>query len=109
MKGSSGRLFWIAKAVKVKRRKAKEQAMGRLSDSERKTITETIRSLVQKHTEAGVSSGSSAICHNCGHVSPLIGSVHYGRYRLCNDCALSYELAKAQGDVQNVEDFVLAE
>jgi len=83
--------------------------MGRLSDSERKGITEAIRSLVQKHAEAGVSSDSRAICHNCGHAKPLIGSVHYGRYRLCNDCALGYEVAKAQGDVQNVEDFVLAE
>jgi ABC-type phosphonate transport system ATPase subunit len=109
MRGSSGRLFWIANGVKAKRRKREEEAMGTLSDSERKRITETIRSMVQKHAEASVSSGSSAICHNCGHVRPLTGSVHYGRYRLCNDCALSYELAKAQGNVQNVEDFVLAE
>lgn len=83
--------------------------MRRLSESERKKITETIRSLVQKHAESGVSSGSRAICHNCGHAKPLIGSAHYGRYRLCNDCALNYELAKAQGDVQSIEDFVLAE
>jgi hypothetical protein len=83
--------------------------MGRLSESERKRITETVRSLVQKHAEAGVSSDSRVICHNCGHARPLIGSVYYGRYRLCNDCALSFELAKAQGDVENVEDFVLAE
>ena len=83
--------------------------MDRISDSERKRITEAIRSLVQKHAEVGVSSGSRAICHNCGHAKPLVDSVHYGRYRLCNDCALRYELAKAQGDVKNVEDFVLAE
>jgi ABC-type phosphonate transport system ATPase subunit len=83
--------------------------MGKLSDSERKRIIESIRSLVQKHTETGLSSDSRAICHNCGHAKPLTGSVHYGRYRLCNDCALSYELAKAQGDVKDVEDFVLAE
>jgi formate dehydrogenase maturation protein FdhE len=83
--------------------------MGKLSDSERKRIIESIRSLAQKDTGARVSSDNRAICHNCGHAKPLTGSVHYGRYRLCNDCALSYELAKAQGDVENVEDFVLAE
>jgi len=83
--------------------------MSKLSDSDRKRITERVRSLVQKHIQAGVSSDSRAICHNCGHAKPLIGSVHYGRYRLCNDCALCYELAKARGDVENVEDFVLAE
>lgn len=83
--------------------------MSKLSDSDRKRITERIRSLVQKHIQAGVSSDSRAICHNCGHTKPLIGSVHYGRYRLCNDCALQYELAKAGDDVQTIEDFVLAE
>jgi len=83
--------------------------MGRLSDSERERITGAVRGLVQKHTQYSVSLGTRAICHNCGHAKPLIGSVHYGRYRLCNDCALSYELAKAQGDVQDVEDFVQAE
>jgi hypothetical protein len=68
-----------------------------------------VRSLVQENIQAGVSSNTRAICHNCGHVKPLTGSVHYGRYSLCNDCALRYELAKAQGDVENVKDFVLAE
>jgi hypothetical protein len=83
--------------------------MGKISESERKTIIERIRSLAQEHAEAGVDTDKRAICHNCGHAKPLTGSVHYGRYRLCNDCALRYELAKAQGDVEKVEDFVLAE
>lgn len=83
--------------------------MDKLSDSERKKITERIRGLVQKNSEAGVSPDDMALCHNCGHTKPLVESVYYGRYRLCNDCALSYELAKAQGDVEDVEDFVLDE
>ena len=83
--------------------------MGRISDSKREKITETIHNLRQKRAEFGVSSSSLAICHNCGYARPLIDSVHYGRYRLCNDCALRYELAKAQGDVQKVEDFILDE
>ena len=32
----------------------------------------------------------------------------YDRCRLCNDCALRYELALAEGDVKTIEDFVLA-
>ena len=65
--------------------------------------------MVQKHIEAGVSPNSRAICHNCGYAMPLIGSVNYERYRLCNDYALHYELAKAEGSVKDVEDFVMSE
>lgn len=81
--------------------------MSKLSESERKAITERIRGLVRMHVESNMS--TRAICHNCGNAKPLAGAVHYGRYRLCNDCALRYELAKAKGDVQSIEDFVLAE
>lgn len=83
--------------------------MGKLSKSERKAITERIRGLVVKHLEAGVSTGSKVICHNCGYAKPLVGAVRYGRYRLCNDCALHYELAKAAGDVQAIEELILTD
>ena len=69
--------------------------MGKLSELERKAISERICGLELKHLQAGISTGSRVICHNCGHVKPLAGAVRYGRYRLCNDCALHYELAKA--------------
>lgn len=83
--------------------------MNKSSDSERKTISERIQDLKLKHLQEGISTGSKVICHNCGHAKPLLGSVHYDQYRLCNDCALRYELAKAEGHVQTIEDFVLAE
>jgi hypothetical protein len=83
--------------------------MGKLSDSERKVITRRISGLVLKQLQAGVSSNTKVICHNCGHAKPLAGAISYDRYRLCNDCALRYELAKAEGNVQTIEDFVLTE
>jgi len=83
--------------------------MNKLSESEKKAITERIRGLVRMHVESDMSTGNRVICHNCGYAKPLAEVVHYGRYRLCNDCALRYELAKAEGDVQSIEDFVLAE
>ena len=83
--------------------------MNKLSESERKAITKRIRGLLRMHEESDMSTGNRVICHNCGHAKPPAGAVHYGRYRLCNDCALRYELAKAEGDVQSIEDFVLAE
>lgn len=83
--------------------------MGELSDSERKAITERIHGLELKHLQMGISSGTRVICHNCRHAKPLIGAVRYGRYTLCNDCTLHYELAKAEGNIQTIEDFVLTE
>lgn len=83
--------------------------MGKLSDVEKQVITERIRSLLQKHLEIGVPTGTKVICHNCGYAKPVAGVVHYGHYRLCNDCALQYEVAKAEGDVQTIEDFVLTD
>ena len=82
--------------------------MGRLSDSERKAIIEKVRAVESQHAQAGVSAGSRIICHNCGHARPLRGAVRYDRYRLCNDCALRYELALAEGEVKTIGDFVLA-
>jgi len=85
------------------------RAMGKLSNSDKQAISKRIRGLVQKHLEMGVSEGTRVICHNCGNAKSVAGTVQYGRYRLCNDCALQYELAKAQGNVQTIEDFVLAD
>ena len=83
--------------------------MGKLYDSEKEEITQGVRSLVQSHLQLGISTGSRVICHNCGCAKPLIGSTRYGKYRLCNDCAVRYELAKGEGTVNNIEDFVLDE
>jgi hypothetical protein len=83
--------------------------MGKLSDSERKAITERMQSLVLKELQAGVSTGTKVICHNCGHAKPLAGAVAYGKHRLCNDCARRYEIAKAEDDIETIEGFILAE
>ena len=83
--------------------------MGKLSDSEKERIAQGVRSLVQSHLNLGISTGSRVICHNCGYAKPLIGAARYGKYRLCNDCAVRYELAKGEGTVKSIEDFVLDE
>jgi len=107
MRGSSGRLSLISSVAKAK--VTRQGAMGKLCDSERKAVTERIRGLALKELQTGVSPSTRVICHNCGYAKPLAGAVRYGRYRLCNDCALQYELAKAEGNVQTIEDFVLTE
>jgi len=87
----------------------KSELMGKLSESEKKEITRRMRRLVLEHINAGVSTGTRVLCHNCGYAKPLIGAIRYGKYRLCNDCAVRYELAKGEGTVKNIEDFVLDE
>ena len=82
--------------------------MGKLSDNERKVITERIRGLRLEHKQAGISTQTMVICDKCRKVKPLVGAVHYGPYRLCNDCALGYELTKAAGDIKSIEDFIPA-
>jgi len=81
--------------------------MGKLSESKKQEISRKIRGLALTHLQAGVSTGTLILCHNCGYAKPLIGATRYGKYRLCNDCALQYELGKAEGRVKNIEDFVL--
>lgn len=88
---------------------SREKSMGKLPDSKRKDITERIRGLATEHLQEGIPSGSRIICHNCGHTKLLVGSARYGRYRLCNDCALEYDLALAEGKVKNIEDFIAPE
>ena len=83
--------------------------MGKLSDSEKKEITKRIRRLVLEHINAGVFTSTRVLCHNCGYTKPLIGTSRYGKYQLCNDCALKYELAQEEGRVNNIEAFVLDE
>ena len=83
--------------------------MGKLSDNERKVITERIRGLRLEHMHAGISTQSMVICDKCRKVKPLVGAAHYGPYRLCNDCALGYELAKVAGDIKSIKDFILAQ
>ena len=81
--------------------------MGRYSDSERRAARERIYALLEKNLEAGISGGTKAICHNCGCAKPRVVVVEYGNYRLCSDCALHYEMARAEGNIQTIEDFIL--
>ena len=104
MKGSSGKLSSTTNLARA--RCNWEGVIGKISDSKRKAITEKIRGLALAHLEMGVSTGTRIICHNCGYAKPLMGAIRYGRYRLCNDCALQYELAKAEGTVQTIDNFV---
>jgi ribosomal protein S26 len=81
----------------------------KLSLDERMTIYRRVRMLGQKETGKGAADSKMVLCHNCGRRVPWVGSMVYSRYHLCNDCALSFEIAAAEGRVRDVEDFVLTD
>jgi hypothetical protein len=77
-----------------------------MTESQREAARKRIYDLLEKNLEAGITGGDKVICHNCGCAKPRVVVVEYDNYRLCIDCALYYELAKAQGKVQSIEDFI---
>jgi hypothetical protein len=77
-----------------------------MTDSQREAARRRIYDLLEKNLEAGIAGGDRVICHNCGSAKPRVVVVEYGNCRLCIDCALHYELAKAKGKVQSIEDFI---
>jgi hypothetical protein len=81
----------------------------KLSLDERMTIYRRVRMLGQKGTGKGAADNKMVLCHNCGRRVPWVGSMVYSRYHLCNDCALFFEIATAEGRVRDVEDFVLTD
>lgn len=83
--------------------------MRKLSQDERMAIYRRVRNLGQRETGKGAVDNKIVLCHNCGRRVPWVGSMVYNRYHLCNDCALSFEIASAEGRVRDVEDFVLTD
>ncbi len=77
-----------------------------LDELKKQEITRQVRGLAVKHLQMGVSVGTLVICRSCGYAKPIIGATCYGKYRLCNDCALSYELARAEGKINDIESFI---
>jgi len=77
-----------------------------LPENERMKITRGVRSIVARHLELGVSTGTLIICRACGFAKPLIGATCYNSHRLCNDCTLDYELAHAAKTARDVKTFI---
>jgi hypothetical protein len=88
---------------------SREKSMGKLPDSKRKDITERIRGPAPGAYQEARRKRTLRKVPTCRRLNPLVGSARYGRYRLCNDCALEYDLALAEGKVKNIEDFIAPE
>jgi len=83
--------------------------MRKLSQDERMAIYRRVRKLAQKETGKAADDSKMILCHNCGHRVSWVGSRVYSRYHLCNDCALSFEIAAAEGRVRDIDEFVLTD
>ena len=83
--------------------------MRQLSSSEREAIRGRVRNLLFRDLSKPIPTNRRILCHNCGRNMPAAGSVSYGRYRLCNDCAFSLEIALAEEKARDIEDFLLTD
>ncbi len=77
-----------------------------LTPRQREAIREAMRTLVDEDMERGPDERALATCAACSRTPVLLGSVLYNGVRLCNGCATEYELARAEGRVESIEEFV---
>ncbi len=69
-------------------------------------IRQVMRLFVEDDLARGISPSLRYYCHACREYQPAAGFMHCGTYQLCNACATTYELACAQGELQELEQFV---
>lgn len=77
-----------------------------LNEAQRRAIREAMRTLVDEDVERGVDPAGAATCAVCRRSRILPGSVVYDGVRLCNNCATEYELGRAEGGPQSIEEFL---
>lgn len=77
-----------------------------LTPRQREAIREAMRTLVDEDLDRGATSAAVATCAACSRSSVLVGSVVYDGVRLCNGCATEYELRRAEGSVESIEEFI---
>lgn len=77
-----------------------------LTPRQREAIREAMRTLVDEDLDRGADLTPVATCAACARSSVLFGSVLYDGVRLCNSCATEYELRRAEGRVESIEEFI---
>ena len=80
--------------------------MRKLTIDQTAAITAVMRLFAEEDLAKGVSSNQRMYCDRCGMPKPLPGFVGYSTYKLCNDCSIQYELARDEGEVNSIEEFV---
>jgi hypothetical protein len=78
-------------AIDYGRRKQVQQGVTK---AQFEAITEAMRILAEEDRARGIDAQAQFRCAMCCESQALVGSVLYEEVRLCNACALGYELAR---------------
>jgi hypothetical protein len=90
-------------AIDYSRRKQVQQGV---TQAQFEAIAEAMRILAEEDRARGVDARAQFTCAMCGDSQPLVGSVLYEKVRLCNACALGYEVARIGHTAGTAADYV---
>ncbi|HZU77271.1 MAG TPA: hypothetical protein VFA70_10940 [Dehalococcoidia bacterium] len=77
-----------------------------LSAAQIEAIRAAMRLFVEDDLARGMVRQSRLYCDACEQARPAAGFIHYGRYALCNACAIEYEVARTRGQVTTAGQYV---
>jgi hypothetical protein len=70
-----------------------------LTASQINAIRAAMKLFVEDDLARGVLGSGRIYCDGCERPRPSAGVITYGRYVLCNNCAIEYEVARARGAI----------
>lgn len=77
-----------------------------LSGREVAAMRAALALFVEDDIARGVAAGSRIFCDACQRARPAAGFIQYGRYAVCNACAIEYEVARSRGLLSTPGQFV---
>jgi hypothetical protein len=82
--------------------------MTRLNTNQRAAIEAVLRQFADQALARGMPPWQRDPCDACAAMKPKAGFVNYEEFHLCNDCALQFEIKRAEREVTSVRAFVTA-
>ena len=83
-----------------------KQAYKGVTQGQYEAITEAMRLIVEEDRERGVDLDARLSCPACGGQRPLVGAVEYEGIRLCNECAIDFEVARVDRAAGSCAEYV---
>jgi len=77
-----------------------------LSPTQVQAIRSAMKLFVDDDLARGVRLTDRMYCDACQRARPAAGVIRYGRYAVCNGCAMEYEVARAQGQIASPGQYV---
>jgi hypothetical protein len=77
-----------------------------LSASQIEAIRTAMQLFVDDDVARGVAVSNRIYCDACQRARPAAGFIQYGRYAVCNSCAIEYEVAHARGVISSPGQYV---